>query len=130
MDGVSDDARELEARVHRLEQANEQLRSVNLRLARGRLGSSEAAAASAQSRMEALREEIAELRETLAARDARIEELTAIAAHNDSLYQMQLAWNDAARYRTADRAVELLGRFAVLRALVRAGRWLDSHVGR
>ena len=130
MDGMSDDAQELEARMRRLEQANEELRAVNLRLARGRFGSSEAAAASAQSRMDALRQEIAELRETLAARDARIEELTAIAAHNDSLYQMQVAWNDAARYRTADRAVELLGRFAVLRALVRAGRWLDSHVGK
>jgi hypothetical protein len=123
MDGMNAADDDVEARVHRLEQANEALRAANLRLARGWLGPSEAAAASLQARIE-------ELRETLAARDARIEELTAIAAHNDSLYQMQLAWNDAARYRTADRVVELLGRFAVLRALVRAGRWLDSHVGR
>jgi chromosome segregation ATPase len=123
MDGVSDDSAALEARVRQLEAANEELRAVNLRLARGRLGSSEAAAASVQARMEALRETVAE-------RERRIEKLTAIAAHNDSLYQMQVAWNDAARYRTADRAVELLGRFAVLRALVRAGRWLDSHVGK
>ncbi|MEA2282693.1 MAG: hypothetical protein QOK21_3300 [Solirubrobacteraceae bacterium] len=127
---MTGDATELEARLRRLEQANAELRAVNLRLARGRLGSSEAAAATAQSRMQALRDEIATLRETLQARERRIEELTEVAARNDALYQMQLAWNDAARYRTADRAVELLGRFAVLRALVRAGRWLDAHVGR
>ena len=56
MDGVSGDPTELEAHARRLEQANEELRAVNLRLARGRLGSSEAAAASAQARMQALRE--------------------------------------------------------------------------
>lgn len=130
MDHVTGDATELEARARRLEQANEELRAVNLRLARGRLGSSEAAAAGAQARMQALRDEIAELRATLLEREARIEELTRIAARNDELYRMQIAWNDAARYRTADHLVELLGRFAVLRALVRAGRWLDQHVGR
>jgi hypothetical protein len=128
MDGVSDD--ELHERVRRLEAANADLREANLKLARGRFGSSDAAAASAQLRMRDLREEIAALSETLQARERRIEELTEIAAHNDALYQMQRAWNDAARYRTADRAVELLGRFAPLRALVRAGRWLDAHVGR
>jgi predicted RNase H-like nuclease (RuvC/YqgF family) len=130
MDGVTGDEEEHGLRVRRLEQANEELRAANLRLARGRLGSSEAAAAGAQARVQALRDEIAGLREALRERDRRIEELTEVAARNDELYRMQLAWNDAARYRTADRAVELLGRFAVLRALVRAGRWLDQHVGR
>jgi predicted RNase H-like nuclease (RuvC/YqgF family) len=129
MDGMTGDAAELEARARRLEQANEELRAVNLRLARGRLGHSEAAAAAEQARMQVLRDEIADLGRTLLERDRRIEELTQIAARNDELYRMQIAWNDAARYRTADRVAELLGRFAVLRALVRAGRWLDQHVG-
>jgi chromosome segregation ATPase len=130
MDWVSPEIGELEARVRQLEQAKAELQAVNLRLARGRLGASEAAAASVQSRMRGLREEIALLQQTVQARERRIEEITQIAADNDSLYQIQLAWNDAKRYRVADCVVELIGRFAVLRALVRAGRWLDAHVGR
>ena len=130
MDGVTPETDELAARLRRLEQANEELRTANLRLAHDRLGSAAAAAASAQSRLQALRDEIAQLQETIRTRDARIAELTEVAARNDALYQQQLAWNDATRYRTADRIAAALGRSGPLRALVRAGRWLDAHVGR
>jgi hypothetical protein len=105
MDGVSLRADELERRMRRLEDANAALLEANLRLARGRLGSSEAAAASTQARIDLLREQLAE---AIRVRDARIEELTQIAARNDALYRQQLAWNDAARYRAADQVVACL----------------------
>jgi SAM-dependent methyltransferase len=83
--------------------SNEELWRTNQRLAQSRLGKSDAAAASAQSRIDALRAE-------LERRDARIEELTIVAKRNDDLYQQQVAWHDAARYRAADRVVEAIRR--------------------
>jgi hypothetical protein len=85
-----------------LQAANEELWRTNVRLSQGWLGRSEAAAASAQNKLEALRGEIAELEATVRAREARIEELTEVAKRNDDLYQQQLAWHDAGRYRAVD----------------------------
>jgi hypothetical protein len=127
VDGVSVDAGELERRVRRLEDANAALLEANLRLARGRLGSSEAAAASTQARLDLLREQLAE---AIRVRDARIEELTEIAARNDALYRQQLAWNDAARYRAADRVVALGHAIPGLRAMMRTVRRIAALLGR
>jgi hypothetical protein len=93
------DADELRADLERLRRANEELRRVNQRLTREWLGRHDAAAATAAFHHE---REVAALREELAARAARIEELTEVAKRNDDLYHQQLAWHDAPRYHAVD----------------------------
>jgi SAM-dependent methyltransferase len=97
-----------------LQQANAELWQTNQRLAREHLGRSDAAAASTVSRYE---REKAALEKTLAEREARIEELTIVAKRNDDLYKQQLVWNDAKRYRAADRVHEIVTSIPGLTAL-------------
>ncbi len=82
-----------------LETANDELWRTNQRLLRQSFGRSDAAAAATVDRYERT---IAELEEKLERREDRIEELTVVAKRNDDLYQQQVAWHDAGRYRAVD----------------------------
>lgn len=105
-----------------LETANDELWRTNQRLRRQAFGRSDAAAAAAIDRYE---RRLAEMRTTLEQRDFRIEELTIVAKRNDDLYQQQLAWQDAARYRAVDwlrdRVLALPG-YGLVRRLLGGGR--------
>ena len=78
-----------------LETANDELWRTNHRLRRQAFGRSDAAAAAANQRL-------AELERVIEEREERIEELTVVAKRNDDLYQQELAWHDAGRYRAVD----------------------------
>ena len=82
-----------------LERANAELWRTNARLTRGLLGTSDAAAAALIARHES---QVRDLSAAIRQRDARIAELTEVAARNDALYQQELAWRDAARYHAVD----------------------------
>jgi hypothetical protein len=89
--------------------SNAELFRTNLRLSEGWMGKSDAAAAATQDGASGLREQ-------LSAAQARVQELEAIARHNDILYQREHARLNAPRYRAVDKlrdavaAIPLLGR--------------------
>jgi SAM-dependent methyltransferase len=89
--------------------SNAELFRTNLRLSEGWMGKSDAAAAATQAGAGGLREQ-------LSAAQARMQELEAIARHNDILYQREHARLNAPRYRAVDKlrdavaAIPLLGR--------------------
>jgi SAM-dependent methyltransferase len=87
-----------------LHHANQELWRTNQRLMREHLGRGAAPAAVAVGRYE---RQIDDLKTTLVQREARIKELEVVAKRNDDLYQQQLAWHDAARYRAVDRVFEI-----------------------
>jgi SAM-dependent methyltransferase len=96
--------------------SNAELLRTNLRLSRGWLGKSDAAAAAAQHRIEVVRAERAAALARIGELEARVTELDAIARHNDVLYQRERLRMNAPRYRAVDKlrdrlaSVPLLGR--------------------
>ena len=98
----------------------------------GRTGAIISSSATAAALVARYAAQLAEQRVELERRDARIDELTEVAARNDALYQQELAWRDAARYHAVDwlhdRVVAVPGLGALARAAVRSARWLRRRL--
>jgi SAM-dependent methyltransferase len=97
-----------------LEAANAELFRTNLRLSRGWLGKSDAAAASMQIRFEELRARVVQL-------EARVVELDGIARHNDELYQRERVRMNAPRYRAVDKLRDGIASIPFLGRILRSG---------